>query len=180
MFFSTRNVQKPYFALNADYKIVRTSSHPTVYLPEVNRPTLLYSIFTRCKDNQDDLSPNVRAVNCNCHNSAFITGQTRFCPPQINNITRWAKWIFFVIDLNLLLSCFGLSAMSYVLTLYAGPASPYTKHVLIWLQLVKFSTRTPRLPPPFFLSKYIIYLCCPYNQDQTYLHLNHSKKRKAQ
>ena len=173
MFFSTRNVQKPYFALNADYKIVRTSSHPTVYLPEVNRPTLLYSIFTRCKDNQDDLSPNVRAVNCNCHNSALITGQTRFCPPQINNITRWAKWIFFVIDLNLLLSCFGLSAMSYVLTLYAGPASLQRRTQSMSLFGYSWLNSQQGRPasPPFFLSKYIIYLCCPHNQEQTYLYI---------
>ena len=43
---------------------------------------------------------------------------------SINNITWWAKWIVFVIELNLLLPCYGLSAMySLHLTLPAGSAS---------------------------------------------------------
>ena len=83
-------------------------------------------------------------------------------------------------QLNLLLSCFGLSAL-YLPTQHdpaAGPASlhapPYTKHVLIWscclyggVELIQFSTKT-RFPLPFsYLECYIsmpptrvyIYIC---------------------
>ena len=59
---------------------------------------------------------------------------------SINNITWWAKWIVFVIELNLLLPCYVLSAL-YLQT--TDPArrpvitSPlYTKHALIWSHLV--------------------------------------------
>ena len=75
-------------------------------------------------------------------------------------------------QLNLLLSCFGLSAL-YLPTQHdpaAGPASlhapPYTKHVLIWscslyggVELIQFSTKT-RFPLPFsYLECYISTVC---------------------
>ena len=37
----------------------------------------------------------------------YLTDLTSVVP----NYARWAKWIVFVIELNLLLPCFGLSAM---------------------------------------------------------------------
>ena len=35
----------------------------------------------------------------------------QYCEALINNIPIWAKWIVFVIELNLLLSCFGVSPL---------------------------------------------------------------------
>ena len=82
--------------------------------------------------------------------------------PQINNIPRCAKWIIHAIKLNLLLPCFGLSAL-YLAT--SDPARrrpgitppPYTKHVLSWSELVQFSKKT-RCPFPLFVSRYVIIL----------------------
>ena len=70
--------------------------------------------------------------------------------PQINNIPGWAKWIVFVIKLNLLLPCCGFSALYYILANMATPdparrpgipPKPKTKYVLIWSQQVQCSTK---------------------------------------
>ena len=57
------------------------------------------------------------------------------------NIPRQAKWVVFVIELNLLLPCFGLQVL-YWQTPDPGRRPgitplPYTNQVLIWAQLVQ-------------------------------------------
>ena len=74
---------------------------------------------------------------------------------------RWAKWIFVLIELPLLLPCVGLSAL-YLPTpdpaavpAYISPL-PYTKHVVIVGP--KFSTKTPCPPPLFILTLGMLFI----------------------
>ena len=67
-----------------------------------------------------------------------------------------------VLELDLLLPCFGLSLLSCT-SQHLTPVRrtgitppPYTKHVLIWSELVQFSMNT--CCPPLFLSRYVIFL----------------------
>ena len=82
----------------------------------------------------------------------------------INNIPRGAKWIVFIIELNLLLLCFGLSAL-YLPT--PDPARrpsitppPCRKHVLIWLA-----------PPFSYVGMLFIYTSKPITQGRKFLFL---------
>ena len=116
------------------------------------------------KQNIQNTLPTFPDVPYTTHIISFMLSVGLPCwQPSINNILRWAKWIVFVIELNLLLSCFGLSAL-YLST--TDPARrpgitppPYTICTcLLSSSLVKFSAKT-RCPFPLFLSKHVIYLC---------------------
>ena len=83
---------------------------------------------------------------------------------QTNTITRWAQWIVFLVELNLLLTRFGLSAMFAARrTSIAQPM--YTKQVLTWQQTHSwFNSQRRRVGPPLFLCMqvcFFYYLCLP-------------------
>ena len=77
------------------------------------------------------------------------------------------KWIVFVIEWNLLLPCFGLSAM-YQLTTDPGSQPgisppPYRTHILIWtIDIVgSILNKDEFVPPPLFLARYVVYCTVP-------------------
>ena len=99
--------------------------------------------------------------------AASLTWPAQSHISALSNITpREAKyWIVFIIELKLLLLCFGLSAL-YMYTcqhriLPAGPASihPRTQCMSLYDHRRFISQRRRAAPPPPFLSRYVIYLC---------------------
>ena len=81
----------------------------------------------------------------------------------INNIPRWAKWIVFEIELNLLLSCFGLSALYLPLPDPARHHSTSVHKAFPSMVIVGSLLIEDALPLPLFLSRYVIYLCTHHN-----------------
>ena len=58
------------------------------------------------------------------------------------------------------------------------PPLPYTKHVLIWPQLIQFSTKTRR-PPPLFISLYVIYIHMLYVNSRYIFCIMSGKRKKT-
>ena len=84
---------------------------------------------------------------------------------QINNIPRWAKWIVFVRELNLMLPCFGLWSLKLPPPDFArqpgNTPPPHTQSMSIYFLVMVGSILNEdalRPPPPSFLSRYVIYL----------------------
>ena len=95
--------------------------------------------------------------------------------PQINNILRWAKWIFFVIELHLILSCLVLSALYSTcqhLTLRAAPVSLHRriKSMSFYGHSWFICQRRLVAPPPFsYLGMLFIYELLHYRDIKTIL-----------
>ena len=83
--------------------------------------------------------------------------------PQINNITRWAKRIVLAKELNLLLSCFGLTALYwriYVLQKVNQPAGMATLNYIWYRTAVESQAQFDRRSIgllPFPLLVYLLY-----------------------
>ena len=107
-----------------------------------------------CGSLQLTCRPNLPA-NCQCSSSVK---QVR------HNIPRRANWIVLVIELNLLLPCFGLLAYLPTTVPSRQPGitpPPYTKHVIMLSLLVQFSTKKMLWPLPFsYLGTLFIYEVC--------------------